>query len=145
MSLPPPRDVGGHNLSDTHFILISSRIRDQPMSFLEYLTGEKFRLITDLIISCGGFLMALYINTALDRRRERREFKSLFTCVAGEAISNRLILHEGFLAFLDEGIITRPLTTICVESAISSALFARYACAADYTISCLLYTSDAAD
>jgi hypothetical protein len=93
---------------------------------IEYLANKKFDLITTLLTSSLGFLAALIFNGALERRRERREFKNLLSSIGSEATSNGMILKESFLENIG-GIITRPLTTVCTESVIASPLFVRYA------------------
>ncbi len=70
-------------------------------------------------------MVALLVNSAIDRHREREAYYSVRNAVAVEAKSNERVLHDSFDKYFDQGLVLQEFTTAVASQALSSPAFVK--------------------
>jgi hypothetical protein len=101
------------------------------MSFFAYVTEHSSEILTEMlvILSSSGmaFLSALLVNSAIDRRTERKSFHSMLACLRAEADSNVLVLETGFVRYSKEGIVNQRFSTATSRQYLAIPTFVKHA------------------
>lgn len=96
------------------------------MSFLQYITDEKYQLLANAVVAAIGFFVALFANGSVDEWKERRSFITVLSAVQAEAKSNEIVLRESFLPLYENGLVLREFGTTTVSQALSNPLFVKH-------------------
>jgi len=84
--------------------------------------------------SAVGFFCALFINSYLESRREKKGYRAILESIKQEADSNKAILKESFLKYYEEGLVLRELFVSGVGQGIATPIFTKNARATELRV-----------
>jgi hypothetical protein len=93
------------------------------MTFVDHLRKERYKLVLSSLTASIGFLIALLVNSAIERHGDRQAYYSLQNAIRVEAQSNERVLHDSFDKYFDGGLVLQEFNTAVVSQALSSPTF----------------------
>ncbi len=96
------------------------------MSFAQHVNEEKYKLLLSTIVSSIGFLVALLVNSGLDRSREEQSYRSMVQAIKVEAQANREALETGFLKYFEAGVVLQQFSTSVATQYLATPTFLKF-------------------
>jgi hypothetical protein len=87
---------------------------------------DWIKTIVGFATSTLGFLVALLINSLVERRRDKKAFQTMLKAIQAEAGSNKVILNESFLQYYRDGMVVREFFLGTVVESLASPLFIKH-------------------
>ena len=91
------------------------------------IKDELPKTILQVLISAVGFLLALAVNSMVANHTDREAYESILKSIKSEAASNKAILENSFLQYLDHGIVIKEFSLGASQQALANPLFVRQA------------------
>jgi hypothetical protein len=97
------------------------------MRYLNEIKKEIPKATLQVVLSAGGFLIALAINSALASRSEVDTYNALLQSLRAEALINKTVLEVSYGKYYLNGMVLREFSLTSASQCLANPLFVRHA------------------
>lgn len=101
------------------------------MSFVQHVIKERHKIVLSSVTAAVGFLIALLVNSGVERYRDHEAYLLMRHAIKLEAKANSDVLHTGFLKYYKEGIVLQQFNTAVTTQFLSSPAFLKFSTSAE--------------
>ena len=99
---------------------------DGKTEMKKFLKEKRIEFLFGLISTAIGVLIALLINSEVNRNRDVKSFNSMLTAIEIEASQNEIVLRQSFIPNYKSGIVRRKFNIRNCNTFLSNSVFLKY-------------------
>lgn len=96
------------------------------MTFIKHIQSEKYKTLLSVIVAASGFLIALVVNSTIERHHEYQVYLSMRQAIKIEAEANGETLESAFLRYYKSGVVLQQFETAVVSQLMYSPIFLKF-------------------